>query len=74
MQLSELGISLTQMDRKDALALILKVRKSRRTVKRKVATKKKARVKATPMQTLIKGLGGKEISELINLIEEQRGK
>lgn len=74
MQLSELGISLTQMDRKDALALILEVRRSRRTVKRKVAVKRKAKPKATPVQTLIKGLGEQDISALINLIEEQQGK
>ena len=73
MQLSELKVSLTAMERKDALALILKVRESRRTIKRKVAVKK-VRVKATPMQTLIKSLGEKDVSALINLIEEQQGK
>ena len=74
MRLSELRPSLSELNRADALALILKVRKSRRTAKRKV-TKAKAkgvgRIKKTPMQTLLKGLGDKDISALITMLEEQ---
>jgi len=72
MQLNQIKNSISDLERKEALNLILAIRRSRRTVKVKV--KKKLSLggikrKANPMKALIKGMDATNTQELLNYLE-----